>query len=244
MSSETKTQIVTSQSPVDQPLTQTPAVAQTSAVAQALVTAQTPAVAQTPESTEQMLLLADQQSSKKTRRVITPESTAVNFDELIKMIESQIESLRIKAATPLPTGSKPSTSTGIKFLKSVGAAVKAIKKDSLKLFESSKKKPRTGPKKTDGGFLTKHKFTPAMAEFAGWSADDTKSRVDITNSIIDYVKKQNLQDSTFRKNIIPDQKLKNLLQYDPSLPGKEPLTFFYLQKLIGQLQIKDQVAKK
>jgi chromatin remodeling complex protein RSC6 len=172
--------------------------------------------------------------SKKSRRVVSSESVVVAFDELQKLIESQIDHLREAAAA---TTVKPG-STGVKFLRTVCSRVKQLKKDAAKVMVTSKKRPRRQTT-TNGGFLKPHRITPEMAAFAGWGADELKSRVDVTNSICQYVKDNNLYDPSKRKNILPDSKLRDLLQYDPTVAGNDPLTFFYLQKLIGKLQVKE-----
>jgi chromatin remodeling complex protein RSC6 len=174
--------------------------------------------------------------SKKTRRVVDAESVVASFDDLQKLIEVHIESLREAAASAPKTGS-----TGVKFLRTVCSRVKQLKKDAVRVMEASKKRPRRAPT-TNGGFLKPHHITSEMAAFAGWNTDELKSRVDVTNSICQYVKANNLYDPAKRKNILPDPKLRDLLQYDPTVAGNDPLTFFYLQKLIGKLQVKESPA--
>ena len=171
-------------------------------------------------------------TTKKPRRVVNAETVGASFDEFQKLVEAQIETLR-QASTASGKGG----STGIKFLRTVNSRIKQLKKDALKGMEASKKKPRRATK-SDGGFLKPHKITAEMATFAGWQPTELKSRVEITNSICDYVRTHNLQDQNKRKHILPDEKLKKLLNYDPLVAGNEPLTYFYLQKLIGSLQDK------
>lgn len=174
------------------------------------------------------------QESKKPRRVVNVASINSSFDELQKLIDTQINHLRESAAN----ANSKTSSTGVKFLRTVCSRIKQLKKDATKVMESSKKRSRKQPT-TNGGFLKPHRITPEMASFAGWGVDDLKSRVDVTNSICQYVKDNNLYDQNKRKNILPDEKLRKLLNYDPTEAGKEPLTFFYLQKLIGKLQVKE-----
>lgn len=177
-------------------------------------------------------------ATKKPRRVVSSETVSTAFDALQKLIEDHIEELRKAAAS---TNVK-SGSTGIKFLRTVNSRVKQLKKDSVKVMEMSKKRPRRQTK-SDGGFLKAHHVTKEFALFAGWPEDAMKSRVDITNAICQYVKAQNLQDPAQRKHILPDEKLRNILQYDPTVPGSDALTYFYLQKLIGKLQVKQPKAE-
>lgn len=177
-------------------------------------------------------------TEKKARRVVDAASVAASFDVLLGLVEAQIASLRATAANTSKSGN-----TGVKFLRTVASKVKALKKDSVRVMEAPKKRPRAATA-TNGGFLKPHRVTAEMAAFAGWGADELKSRVDITKAICAYVKEKNLYDPNRRRNIVPDQKLRDLLKYDPTVAGNEPLTFFFLQKIISSLQEKDTVPVK
>lgn len=178
-------------------------------------------------------------TTKKPRRTVSSETVVAAFDQLEKLVTDHIETLRQQAAqAPAKSGS-----TGIKFLRTVNSRLKWIKKDATKVMEASKKRPRRQAK-ADGGFLKPHRVAKEMADFAGWEKDAMKSRVDITNCICEYVKSHSLQDPNKRKNILPDEKLKKLLDYDPNVAGNDPLTYFYLQKLIGKLQVKEVAPEK
>lgn len=200
------------------------------------------AVPATTSVSQPTVLAVEATPAKKTRRVVSSETVSTAFADLQKLIEAQIDTLRKAAADK--TDKTKTGSTGIKFLRTVNSRVKQLAKDSSKVIDASKKRPRTAGKKSDGGFMKCHSVTPAMATFAGWASDVKKSRIDITNAIVKYVKEHNLQDANARKNILPDANLKGLLEYDPMVPGNDPLTFFYLQKLIGKLQIKDAPVQK
>lgn len=206
------------------PATSAPAPAPVSAPtsAQAEVKGDAPVVAEAKTAT------------KKPRRVVTSETVVAGFNDLKTLIEKHIEELRQTAAQA--TGTK-SGSTGIKFLRTVNSRVKQLLKDSVKVMDASKKRPRRATN-AEGGFLKPQHVTPQMAGFANWALDAMKSRVDVTNAICGYVREKNLQDPTCKKHILPDEKLKGLLEYDPSVAGNAPLTYFYLQKLIGKLLIK------
>lgn len=175
-------------------------------------------------------------TEKKARRVVDSASVAAAFDALLVLVDGQIASLRAAAAAAPKSGN-----TGVKFLRTVASRVKQLKKDAVRVMDAPKKRPRAGTT-TNGGFLKPHHVTAEMAAFAGWAPDELKSRINITKAICNYVKEKDLYDPNKRRFILPDQKLKDLLQYDPSTAGAEPLTFFYLQKLIGRLQVKDAAS--
>lgn len=68
-----------------------------------------------------------------------------------------------------------------------------------------------------------------MNEFAGWNLNDLHSRVDVTNVICEYIKKNHLQKEDDRRIIMLDNCLKDLLHtYD-----KDTITYPVIQKYIG-----------
>jgi chromatin remodeling complex protein RSC6 len=198
-----------------------------------------PTVVDVPAGTSTTEPSLTEEKVKKPRRVVSTESVASSFDALQKLVEEHINTLR-KTATE---ATAKTGNTGIKFLRTVNSRIKQLKKDAVKVMEAAKKRPRRQAK-TDGGFLKPHHVTKEIADFAGWPADSLKSRVDITNAICKYVKDNNLQDPTQRKHILPNETLRQLLQYDPSVSGNDALTYFYLQKLIGRFQVKDSAVAK
>jgi len=163
----------------------------------------------------------------RSRRVVTRESLEEDFNLLQKRIEDEIEKLR---------GSSEKVK-GVKFLRSVNKLVKVIHSDSLRVL---KIKPKTNRvRSSTSGFMKPVGITPAMASFTGWDVSKLCSRVDVTKFICKYIRENNLQNSEDRRQILVDDKLKALLNYDPSSPpvdkktGKPaPLTYFRLQQYI------------
>jgi chromatin remodeling complex protein RSC6 len=172
---------------------------------------------------------APAEESKKKRNVVTVKTLTDHFDEFQKLVEEQIDVLRKLAAQ---TTSKSNSATGIKFLRTVNRHAKQLKREALRVIDSSKKRPR---RTTDGqgGFQKPLPITAEMAAFANWNPAELKSRVDVTNAICSYVRTNKLQDPAARKNIIPDDALKSLLKFNPDAPGAPALTYFHLQRLIG-----------
>lgn len=56
------------------------------------------------------------------------------------------------------------------------------------------------------------------------------ARAEVTKYLGNYIKENNLQDNKIKRYIIPDDKLKNLLNYDPKYNSSEQLTYFTIQK--------------
>ena len=184
---------------------------------------------------------APETESKKSRRVVSCETVMAHFETLRVSLDEQIELVRKNNAE---ASKKPVGATGIKFLRSVRSELGKIQKDVLRVVQASSKRPKRVSGNKEGGFLKPQVVTKDMADFAGWSNEEMKSRVDVTNAICAYVKTNNLQDPACKKNILPDEKLRNLLKYDPTVAGNDPLTYFYLQKLIGPLLVKSTPAAK
>ena len=79
------------------------------------------------------------------------------------------------------------------------------------------------------GFTTPVRISNRLAEFLGKPKDTRMSRTEVSNEIMNYIKKNNLQDFTNRYIIIkPDFKLTSLLNLTPS----DELNYFNLQKYL------------
>lgn len=202
--------------------------------------ASTPAVvAPAPSALQEekkIVLVDDSAPKKKTRRVITLESVQAHFAKTQKMIEDQIELLR-RQEQPKGGGAK-----GIKFLKSVCKQVKDGAKDVNRLYNTKTKRPKRAGT-TISGFCKPVRIATEMCEFAGWKDNEEHSRIDVTKAICAYVKEKGLQNPANKREIMADEKLRNLLKYDPAT-NTTPLTYFSLQKMIQPLfpDSKSQVA--
>lgn len=173
----------------------------------------------------------------RVRRVVTRESLESDFTTLQKRIEDEIEKLRQSTEKV----------KGVKFLRSVNKAVKVLRSDSLRVL---KIKPKTNrSRSTTSGFMKPVGITADMAKFTGWDVTKLYSRVDVTKYICKYIRENELQNSEDRRQILVDDKLKALLNYDPANPpmdkktGKPaPLTYFRLQQYIQPHFVKDVVG--
>jgi upstream activation factor subunit UAF30 len=96
----------------------------------------------------------------------------------------------------------------------------------------SKQRQRSNRQKnTTSGFMKQVPISKEMAKFANWDPSQLRSRVEVTKFICDYVKQHNLQNPQDRRQILPDDKLSKLLNYDAKKSDK-PLTYYYLQRVI------------
>jgi hypothetical protein len=69
-------------------------------------------------------------------------------------------------------------------------------------------------KNQNSGLLKPVEVSAEIAKFAGWEEKELHSRVDVTKVICEYIRKHDLQKPTNKKNILPDNVLKILLNWD------------------------------
>lgn len=149
---------------------------------------------------------------KKPRVAIDPLAVV---DELIAKLSTELA--RVKEE-------KIKSTEAIKLLREVARKLPVLK---THLCKNGNKKNRVKKINVNSGLLKPVKISPAMLAFAGWSADEPKSRVDVTKFVCDYIKKNGLQNPENRRQIIPDAKLAKILGYTPS---DGPMTYPGLQK--------------
>jgi len=175
---------------------------------------------------------SEENSSDKKKRVIpTRESVVSSFDEVIQMVETEIASLRDSSTK----------AKGVKFLRSLNKRLKTLKTQVSRIKQrSSVKAVSANTNNTNSGFLKPVKISSDMAKFTGWNPDDLKSRVDVTKFLCNYIRENNLQNPTDKRQIIPDAKLSKLIKYD-SKKESEPLRYYSLQKFLKPHFMKVEV---
>jgi len=115
--------------------------------------------------------------------------------------------------------------------KEVQNALKPVIKEhekQVKIIERIQKK-RENARKSPSGFAKPNKISDELCNFIGVPIGTEKSRTDITRYINAYVKEHNLNKPSNRRVIIPDEKLKAIL----NIKDNEEVTFFILQRLIS-----------
>jgi len=162
---------------------------------------------------------AVQEAPKRTRRVVDRDSVVRDFDSLLQTLEDHVEQLR-------STDAKSRKNTGVKFVKSLTKSLRTLKKDTEKAMKMKRKTNRA--KNTTSGFMKPVQISDEMIKFTGWDADAPKSRVDVTKFICNYIKENELQKPEDRRVILPDAKLKKILNHQDG----ENLTYYSLQKKI------------
>jgi len=84
------------------------------------------------------------------------------------------------------------------------------------------------------GFAKPSKVTKELCEFMKRNEGTEIARTEVTKALIEYIRKNNLQNQTNHRIIVPDEKLKILL----GIERGEVLTHFNLQKYLSKHFIK------
>lgn len=116
-------------------------------------------------------------------------------------------------------------------LKDVQTALKTVSKEhekQTKIIEKVQKK-RENARKSPSGFAKPNKISDELCDFLGVPHGTEKSRTDVTRFINAYVKEHKLNKPDNRRVILPDTKLKSIL----NVKDDEEVTFFILQRLIS-----------
>lgn len=114
-------------------------------------------------------------------------------------------------------------------LKETIAHVKSLQKEFAKLQKASSKRTKKAPangQRTLSGFAKPSLLSDELCEFMGVTKSTSMARTEVTRMINDYIKKNNLQDAKDKRHILPDAKLKKILNLGP----EDKLTYFNLQK--------------
>ena len=115
--------------------------------------------------------------------------------------------------------------------KEIQVALKQVSKDydKLKKIVDKIKKKRENARKYPSGFAKPNKISEELCDFIGVPHGTEKSRTDITRFINSYVKEHNLNKPDNKRIILPDDKLKKIL----NVKEGDVVTFFVLQRLIS-----------
>lgn len=97
--------------------------------------------------------------------------------------------------------------------------------------ENSRKRKRKAPagdkpKRAPSGFAKPALISKELCSFLGQPEGTEMARTEVTKHLTTYIKEHNLQDEANKRKIIPDAKLKKLLNLAPS----DEVTYFNLQK--------------
>ena len=152
-----------------------------------------------------------------------PAATAVAQDASHPVVEQATENVLSTIIDKVNTLSSA--------IKDIQANLKVLSKEydkQQKIIEKAQKK-RQNAKNSPSGFAKPNKISDELCDFIGVPHGTEKSRTDITRLINAYVKEHNLNKPENKRFILPDTKLKKILNVGDS----EEINYFILQKLIS-----------
>jgi len=162
---------------------------------------------------------------KKEKKSVEEKKTPVEKPSILDVVNKQFDELLSTISAEIESVKTDNKNVGVKYLKSLNKQVLTLRKSITKLSKQKKKVVRKS--NNASGFLKPVTISKEIAEFTGWSVKDKHSRVEVTKYICNYIKENDLQDPSDRRKIIPDEKLQNLLGYNPK--KDEPLRYYSIQ---------------
>ena len=116
---------------------------------------------------------------------------------------------------------------------------KNVRKEMKKLQKEAQKNKNKGNRKASG-FAVPTKISKDLCKFMNQPDGTEMARTEVTKYIIQYIKDNNLPDSTNKKVIKPDKRLKSLLK----LQKNDEVTYFNLQKYMNKHFISNKSVSK
>ena len=174
----------------------------------------------------------DKKAPAKPRNVkVQPEPVvAPKKEEVVVEVPATTDETQTTAEDPMKNLQDKIVAVTALF-KEVQVGLKGVARDYDKLKKIVEKiqKKRENARKSPSGFAKPNKISNELCDFIGVPHGTEKSRTDITRYINSYVKEHNLNKPTNRRVILPDAKLKAIL----NVKEGEEVTFFILQRLIS-----------
>lgn len=122
--------------------------------------------------------------------------------------------------------------------KELQAHIKVVQKAYTKLSKTKTKRANKGAggNATPSGFVKPAPISDALATFLGMESGTSLPRTEVTKRVNEYVKSNDLQNPSDRRTILPDEKLRALLN-----PGQDDtISYFNLQKFLKPHFIKPE----
>lgn len=117
-----------------------------------------------------------------------------------------------------------------RFLKGLEKGLRKVRVHAQKIGKN--RSAASSGNSVQSGFQKPVRISNEVAQFTGWSTDEPRARVDVTNFVCDYIKQNNLQSPEDRRVILADARLQKLLDYQNERDGK--LTYATIQKLLAK----------
>ena len=124
--------------------------------------------------------------------------------------------------------------------KETQSALKVLSKEyeKMKKTVSKSERKRANARTNPNGFAKPALITDALCDFLAVPKGTEMSRTDVTRKINAYIKEHNLNKPENKRIILPDEKLRKILNVKPS----EEVSFFSLQRFLSPLFVKKTVV--
>ena len=174
-----------------------------------------------------------------------PASVPTLVDETPVVETSVVETPEVTDSSNQTAGSEPDISQNFKDLleklsfqataiKTLTIEVKRLEKRVTKEFKDASRKNKKGgykkatdkPKRAPSGFAKPSIISDELSNFLGKNSGVEMARTEVTKYITQYIKEHGLQNPSNKRHILPDTKLKALLNVKES----DEVTYFNLQK--------------
>lgn len=150
-------------------------------------------------------------TTKKKRRVVKKEDLAKDLDTLTRDLFENVSN------------------------KDLIKRIKQFKSDITKILKLRSLNANKERDISNSGFMKPVGVSEKMRAFLDLEPDQLTRRLDITKRLCEYIKLNDLQDPRDRRNILPDKKLRELLNMTESEPH---LTYYSIQQ-----KLKDHIIK-
>ena len=168
-----------------------------------------PAVEQQEETVAPPVV--EEATTKKKRRVVKKEDLAKDLDTLTRDLYENVSN------------------------KDLVKRIKQFKSDITKILKLRSLNSNKERDISNSGFMKPVGVSEKMRVFLELEPDQLTRRLDITKRLCEYIKQNDLQDPKDRRNIVPDKRLRELLNMTESEPH---LTYYSIQQ-----KLKDHIIK-
>ena len=170
------------------------------------------------------------ESKKKADSVSEPVAEANSNDVVENSPENGVEALSGEFKKVLATLGDLSGS-----LKQITSEVRKLEKRSTKEIREATKKGKkkavkdvSKPKRAPSGFAKPSPISEELCQFLGKKHGTEMARTEVTKHVTGYIKEKGLQNPDNKRQILPDDKLKKLLNAQDG----DTITYFNLQKFM------------
>ena len=155
------------------------------------------------------------EARKSTKKLVSREELEDRFDSFLTLLNSELDATR----------SEKNRKVSIRNWRLLLKEAKQLKLSSIRAMKKPKKRDTSN---IASGLLKPVPISLEMAQFTGWDPKELKSRVDVTKHLCKYIKTNQLQNPDDKRQIMADEQLATLLNYDRTSGDK--LTYPSIQK--------------